>query len=188
MCCAQDRMIELACPETCSYLLEARASAGHRERDLRVKESADPHTLLLNDRALIAVNAIERAIVQAQRGTGPVSFRDLNNSDVLAAIENSAKNLETEETGLIYEHRTATPKIDDLSRSIRNALDGLSKELPPEARPRRSEFIRALNFTRDALEAHLKRPSAGSEGERSYIRFISLFHPWPEDATRPLIV
>ncbi|HSB09691.1 MAG TPA: hypothetical protein VLM38_09425 [Blastocatellia bacterium] len=181
-------MIELACPESCSYLLEARTSAGQREKELRVKESADPRALMLSDRALIALNAIERAIVQAQRGKGTVSFRDLNNADILAAVENSTKNLETEETGLIYEHRTATPRIDELSRGIRDALDGLSKELPPESRPRRSDFIRALNFTRDALQAHMKRPSTGAEGARSYLRFISLFHPWPEDATRPLIV
>lgn len=181
-------MIELACPESCSYLLEARTSASQREKDQRVKETADPRTLVLGDRALIALNAIEQAIVNAQRGIGPVSFRELSDNDILAAIENTSKNLETEESGLIYEHRSATPRLDQLSRHIRESVNESTKEFPAEVRPRRSDVLRALSFTRDALNAHIKRSSTESEGARSYLRFISLFHPWPQDVSKPLIV
>jgi hypothetical protein len=181
-------MIELPCPETCSYLIEARTSAGHREKELRVKETPDRRTLMLNDRALVSVNAVEVAVLQAQRGIGATSFREMKDADILAAVENCAKNLETEESGLIYEHRSATPQIDELSRSMRTALDEMFKDVALEARPRRSDLIRALNFTRDALQAHMKRPSSPAGGARSYLRFISLFHRWPEDATKSLIV
>ena len=180
--------MELPCPESCSYLLEARASASHREKELRVKETPDPRTLILGERALIALDAIERAIVHAQRGIGPVSFHDLSDADILTAIENSTKNLETEESGLIYEHRSSAPKIDQLSRRVRDAIEEMSKETPPEARPRRSDIIRALNSTHESVAAHMKRDAAGTGSARSFIRYISLFYPWPEEASRPLIV
>jgi hypothetical protein len=181
-------MIELPCPETCSYLIEARTSVGHREKELRMKEASDRRTLILNDRELVSVHAIEVAVVQAQRGIGAFSFRDMKDADMLAAVENCAKNLDTEESGLIYEHRSHARQIDELSRMIKTTFDEMFKDVPVEHRPRNADLIRALKYTREGLQAHLKRPSAGADGARSYIRFISLFHGWPEEATKTLIV
>ena len=181
-------MIELPCPETCSYLIEARTSVGHREKELRRKEASDRRTLILNDRELVSVHAIEVAVVQAQRGIGAFSFRDMKDADMLAAVENCAKNLDTEESGLIYEHRSHAPRVDELSRSIKTTFDEMFKDVAAEHRPRNADLTRALNYTREGLQAHLKRPSTNADSARSYLRFISLFHPWPEEATSPLIV
>src|SRR5262245_21423510 len=115
ICCARERMIELPCPESCSYLIEARNIASERESELRQKETAgDPRALRLTDRAYVALDGIQRAIVYAQRGIGSMPFRDLNDADVLAAADVAIKNLETEESGLIYEHRSGSPKISEL--------------------------------------------------------------------------
>ena len=181
-------MIELACPESCPYLSEARASASQRETSLRVKEASavDPRSLLLGDRALIALDRIERAIVNVQRGVEGTALRDLADGEILEAVENTIKNVETEESGLIYEHHAATSRIAEVSRGIRESLEVTIEDIPPEARPRRSDIIKALGFTRDAVRAHIQR--ASTIGSRSYIRYIALFYPWPEDATRPLIV
>src|SRR5437762_7809235 len=112
VCCANERMIELACPETCSYLIEARSTASQRERLLLKKEAASNlRDLRLPERALIALNVIEDAVVNTQRGvTGP-ALRDLNDAETVAALENAIKNTETEESGLIYEHSAASPRI-----------------------------------------------------------------------------
>jgi len=182
-------MIELACPESCPYLIDARISASKRESELRAKEAitVSASEMSLSDRGLTALERIERAIVNAQRGIGSPPIPDLQDSEILAAVENSIKNLETEETGLIYEHRADTPRINELSGRMR---DGLSKfeELPPESRPRRSEIIKALSFTRESVRAHLKRAAADPAESRSYFRYISLFYQWPEEATRSLII
>jgi hypothetical protein len=182
-------MIELACPESCSYLIEARTSASQREMALRRKETAaDPRDLTLNERAFIALDGIQRAIVNAQRGIGASAFRDLDDAEMLAAIENTIKNLETEESGLIYEHRAASPRTGELSRRIRDGLDEVAKEAPLEARPRRSEILKALTFMREAVDAHIRRAAGDPEGARTFMRYISLFYPWPEQATTPLIL
>jgi hypothetical protein len=107
---------------------------------------------------------------------------------VFAAVENTIKNLETEESGLIYEHRAAAHRIDELSRRIRGHIDEIGKDEPADTRPRRSDILKALTFTRDAVKAHMLRAPDDPESSRTFIRYTVLFYPWPEQATRPLIV
>lgn len=181
-------MIELVCPETCSYLIEARMSASQREMELRRRETAaDPRDLKLNERGFLALDGIQRAIVSAHRGVEATVFRDLVDADLVAAVDNTIKNLETEESGLIYEHRAASPRVGELSRRIRESLDEMAKDAPQEARPRRSDVLKALIFIRAAADAHIRRASGDLGASRTFIRYISLFYPWPEDIARPLI-
>lgn len=189
VCCARERMIELACPESCSYLIEARANASQREMALRRRETADaPRDLKLNERALLALDEIQRAIVNAQRGIATAGFRDLDDAEMLAAVDNTIKNLETEESGLIYEHRAASPRIGELSRRIRNGLDQIAKDTPLETRPRRSDILKALIFMSESVTAHIQRAAGDPEAARTFMRYISLFHPWPEEAARPMLI
>ncbi len=189
ICCARERMIELACPESCPYLVDARVSASKRESALRAKEAitVTAPEMTLNERALTSLEAIELAIVNAQRGVGSPAIHGIDDAEILAAVQNAIKNLETEESGLIYEHRAAIPGIDELSRRIRDHLDNF-EDSPAEERPRRSEILKALTFTRESVKAHVKRAAGDPAASRSYIRYISLFYPWPEEATRPLIL
>lgn len=189
VCCARERMIDLACPEACPYLIEARTNAHQREMALRRKETdGDPRSLMLNDAALLVLDAIGGAIVSAQRSVGTATFRGLDDSDVLAAVENTIKNLETEETGLIYEHRAAAHRIDELSRRIRGNIDEIGKDQPADTRPRRSDILKALTFTRDAVKAHTLREPDDPESSRTFIRFTALFYPWQPETASPLII
>jgi len=180
-------MIELACPESCTYLIQARASAREREFELRQKETAS-HRISLSERGFVALDQIQRTIVDAQRGIGPLNFRDLDDASMIAAIENTIKNLETEEAGLIYEHRAISTKIGELSRRIRERLDEMAKDAPLDVRPRRSDILKALEFLREALNAHLGRAAGDPEAARSFIRYLALFYAWPTEATRPMII
>jgi hypothetical protein len=182
-------MIELACPESCSYLIEARSSASQRERLLLQKEAAaNPRNLSLTERGLLALNMIEQAIVNTQRGVEGTALRDLTDEEIFAAVENAIKNAETEESGLIYEHGAASPRIAELSRRIREALDKMSAGIPAEARPRRSDALKALTFTREAVKAHMRRGVGDAEVSRGYLRYVTLFSPWPEEETRPILL
>jgi len=182
-------MIQLPCPESCTYLIQARASSLEREKELRHKESPlGGRDLGINERAFVALDKIQSAIVDAQRGVGPLAFHDLDDASALAAIENTIKNLETEDSGLIYEHRAASARVSDLSRRIRERLDEIVKEAPPEMRPRRSEILRALTFLRESVNAHISRAAGDPEAARSFIRFVTLFYPWPREATGPMII
>lgn len=185
VCCARERMIVLACPESCQYLQDARAQSAERESALRSKDAAYIKTSeQITQRTLPLLLVIEAAVVNAHRGVEGAEVRDLKNAEIAESFENATKNLQTEESGLIYEHHAASSRVEEVSRRIRAALDDFTKKAPDEYRPRRSDILKMLDVTRAAVEAHIRR----GEEEDSYLRHISIYFPWPEEKTRPLII
>lgn len=188
VCCAEERMIELACPESCQYLRDARTQAAEREHELRLKEVAEGRPRPeVSRRLLPALYAIDIGIVGAWRDKN-VALGNLDDREILAAVEITIKNLETEESGLIYEHHASSVRVEEVSHRIRASLDEIVRETQAEDRLRRSDLIKALNFARDSIRTHIRRNEAEPGPLRSYIRYISLFIPWPEEATKPLII
>lgn len=178
-------MIVLACPESCQYLQDARAQSAERESALRSKDAAYIKiSEQITQRTLPILLVIEAAVVNAHRGVEGAEVRDLKNAEIAESLENAIKNLQTEESGLIYEHHAASSRVEEVSRRIRAALDDFTKKAPDEYRPRRSDILKMLDVTRAAVEAHMRR----GEEEDSYLRHISIYFPWPEEKTRPLII
>lgn len=185
VCCARERMMTLACPESCQYLQDARAQSAERESALRAKDEAYMKvSQQITQRSLPILLMIEGALVKAYRGIEGEAMRDVKNQEILESFENAVKNLQTEESGLIYEHHAASSRIVELSRRIRADLDEFMKKAPEEYRPRRGDILKMLDVTRAAVEFHIRR----GEEDDSYIRHISLYFPWPEEKTRPLII
>lgn len=189
VCCAQDRMIELACPESCHYLNDAREQTAPRENEMRLKEFQAEGKMppKMSELALEIVSLIFGSIVAAQRDKEGVAIFDLKDDEILEAINVMFKNLRTEESGLIYEHTSRSPRIDKVSQSIRNIVDKLIGQDTPEGRVTRSETMRALEFVRSEVEAHLKR-NDNKLSSRGFLRYIALYVPWPEAETGPRII
>ena len=188
-------MIELACPESCQYLRSAREQAIERERELQKKEAASPsetpaEARLLEAEAKIAprlmplVYAVDHAIVRTLRET----FRDLEDAEALAALDNAVKNFETESSGLIYEHRTSSPRVQTISNNIRSMLEALAEKSSLEDRMTRADMIAAIKYVRHRVRRHLRRAEKEPGNSREFIRQVALFYPWSEEATKPLIV
>jgi len=178
-------MIELACPESCTYLHDARAQMGERETELRTSDDTFARAgQAITERTVPILLMIESGIVDSHRGIKGAPLRDLKDVEIRDAIENAVKNLQTEESGLIYEHHAPSPRIDEVSRRIRAALDEYSQQVSAEVRPRRSDILKMLNVTRAAVDLHIRR----GEDDRSYLRHIALYFPWPEEKTKPLII
>jgi hypothetical protein len=182
-------MIELRCPESCQYLSAARSETAQRENELRGKELLEEGRMPydLNNREKRLVDEIFDAIARAHRGVNGPKMSDLIDPEILDALENAIKNLETETSGIIYEHHAATPRIEEVSRRIRADLDQLAKGIIAEQRPKRSEMINALKFMRDKAQAHIRR-NEGSQERRGFLRFVMLYVPWPEQETSRLII
>jgi hypothetical protein len=180
-------MVELACPESCNYLKEARSEARSREAALRVKElkAGGSLDLGMNPKSMAAAYLTDQALIGAFRGTNGSQLSGLVDTEALGAVENAIKNLETEETGLIYRHPASTPRIEELSRRIRDGITKAFESEPPESRPRRNETVRGLKYVRDSISAHTQRPGADPRG---YMRYVSLFCDWPEESVKPLII
>jgi hypothetical protein len=178
-------MIILACPESCQYLQDARAQSAERESSLRAKDEAYMKaSQSVTQRTLPLLLIIEAAVVNAHRGVEGDQVRDLKNAEILESFENAIRNIQTEDSGLIYEHHAASPRVEEVSRRIRMALDEFTKKAPDEYRPRRSDILQMLDVTRAAVEFQIRR----GEEEDSYLRHISIYFPWPVEKTRPLII
>jgi len=187
-------MIELACPDSCQYLRSAREQAIERERELQKKEAASasetPEARLLAADSDIAprlmplVYVVDEAIVRTLRET----FRDLEDAEALAALDNAIKNFETESTGLIYEHRTSSPRIQTTSNNIRSMLEELAGKSGLEDRVTRADMIAAIKHVRYRVRRHLRRTEKEPGNSRGFIRQVALFYPWAVEATKPLII
>ena len=172
ICCATDRMMELACPESCVHLETGRQNAAQREGHFMAQARAAaglgrPH---LHPGHLHIIGTIHKAIAEVRRSR----FRDLRDSDILAALVNAHKNLETADSGLIYEHPVTSPPVRAVSEHIREELETLSKTDSLEGRLTRSKMMGAMSFEIETLELRLREQGDGQH----YLQFFSLFVPW----------
>jgi len=188
VCCAEDRMIELACPESCQHLRAARESEGHREREFRARELPfyGKMSPLLREKLVPALVSVDLAIVRAFREHREAGHLVIRDADVADALDNTIKNLETEDGGIIYEHRALSALVQDLGRRIRAALEELNERAEGEYLSR-GDMIKALGLTRDTVRAHLLR-SGGAPDSRTYIRHVSLYSPWVNKEESNLII
>jgi hypothetical protein len=188
VCCARDRMMELACPESCVYLQSGRDNAAKREGQfvghIRAAEGLGPYRAQESHMRVMAL--IQSSVVEVRRGP----FMDLRDSEILAGLKNALKNLETAETGLIYEHHEDSRAVAAVSQTVRTHLEKLAEERSANSyiEPiRHSTIVEAFNFEIDRIEAHLREFG----DSQHYLRFISLYVPWEKrdrDAAKQLIV
>src|SRR5262249_16966894 len=153
ICCARDRMIQIACPESCEYLGPGREAARAREKILRAKgrSQAGRAAFRLKESQAIAGTLIHLAIIDVQRE----SLRDLDDSEVLAALRNARKNLETVDSGLIYEHQDTSRRVQQVSQRIREKLEEFVKNPGAEERILRADMIEALRLLEEVVETHI---------------------------------
>jgi hypothetical protein len=159
-----------------------------REEELRAKELAEEGRtpVSLSRRELTLLHIILGSVVEAHRGHNGPTLGNLADTEIFEALENALKNVETEASGIIYEHHASTPRIEDISRRIRASLDNLAKRIVAEHRPKRSEMAQALRFARDEAAAYIKRNRESDS--RAFLRSIALYAPWPQEETSPLII
>jgi len=183
ICCARDRMIELACPDTCGYLISAREHAKAREGEIISRQFAEMGIKFNPNRVHMTLGiAVDEAVIAIQRE----SYKDIDDTEILAAIENAIKNIETAGTGLIYEHKEASRRVQELSQKIRTHLDEVAAKFPPETRPRSLDVVESLKLIGNLVRAHVR----SGEDKRTYLRYIAMFHAWTEEQSgdRPRIV
>lgn len=166
VCCARDRMLYIECPESCHYLKAGRQSSLERDREFMIRyyDEAGKPIPKLTDQMADFLYFLESRIVKAQRE----QLRDLEDRDVAEAIETLIKNLQTEGSGIIYEHRSLYERAQELSRRLRDDIKSLSADM------RMDEIIRALGFLRDRVRAYIER----SDDPHVYLRMIAIMFPW----------
>ena len=182
VCCARDRMMGIRCPESCTYLEEARNTEAEKAVQLLMShfDPAYVSELYDDESCLQVMILIEATIANTQR----YDYNDLGDSEIMGALNNAVKNLETAESGLIYEHGETSPRVQDLSLAIRDALEEAMAELPADELPDLTEIIEIIRFERAFAEL-LGRNESNS---RAFVRHVALMTPWREDEAEPRII
>src|SRR5580692_4507261 len=109
ICCATGRMVEIACKESCLFLHTAREQSADRRGDMLGKSEKARSKIprAPADYWFHILSTTHSAIVEIQR----TKFKDVDDSEILAALINARQNLETADTGLVYEHRSTSPRV-----------------------------------------------------------------------------
>jgi hypothetical protein len=183
LCCAELRMIELACPEGCTYLQEARHSLAERRvprivQHLRANGKARVIDALKRFETVIFL--LQRAIAGVQRD----QFRDIADSEVLEGVTSALKACETFDQNVAHEHTSESLRVQAITTAILKAIDDLKKNLEEKGR---SSMITARDFA-SCLEfiADTMRLDAQSEkNPQAWLRHTVLYQPYVEKEAPP---
>jgi hypothetical protein len=178
VCCARDRLMEIACPETCTYLAAGRETSSEKSRALlatALSESGRFVNRTLTEGQIHALVTIEAAVVESKRR----ELKDTKDRDILEAFQNVLKNLQTADSGLIYEHRVASPLVQQLSQQIRDNVQELNEHAPLSRRITTSDEIEAIKILIESAQAFIDR----GEDDRAYLRSIAIRVPWNTTAS-----
>jgi hypothetical protein len=179
-------MIELACPERCQYLQDARHSTIERRVERLVQHLADQgkgEMLEVIEQYEPLIYLIERAIVEVQRYT----FRDLTDREILAGVHNALKTYETLDHGVIYEYKAESPRIQSVSEAVLRALNEVKTSLQKAGRSSvvtTRGYLAVLRLVAEEIQAELKSATR----DQAFLRQTSLFYPYPQQETHQVII
>jgi len=182
-CCARLRMLVLACPERCPYLQDARRTTGKRRMEqllAHLSAQGKESWLSVIPRMSGLLTLLEGAIVGVQRQ----HFRDLTDGEVLAGIENAIRTYETLERGIIYEHRSESPRIQAVTESLIEVLKRVEEDSARRgARLQTSDEVACLHVLVESIRLMQDEREA-----QAYLRVAALFQPYPEPESRLIVV
>jgi len=176
-------MVSLACSEDCPYLRDAReVTVGRRSKQLvahLIAQGKKDFIQVIKDLAPV-IARIEEAIVKVQRQV----FHDLTDKEVLEGVGKALKTYETLQRGVIYEHRSESPRIQAVTNSILNSLDEIKGGLQQEHLTLRTgDVVACLRLVSEAVNA-----AKDDNDEQAYVRTAALFQPYPKKGSRLIIV
>ena len=174
ICCALDRMINLECPESCSYLKSGRAAALEKVFDERARYIDDHGVPFDNEIPGFGeiMTTIESMIIAVLRE----KFKSLTDQDVAEGIDNVVRTMETQRSGIIYSHQANTAAAQAVSDSVMEVIDLLKERVRSDYGPSASQLMTIVRAIRQAIAFHMSRSTDG----RDYLRFTTQFYPYPE--------
>lgn len=112
------------------------------------------------------------------------AFRDLTDGEVLAGIENAIRTYETLERGIIYEHRSESPRIQAVTESLIEVLKRVEEDSARRgARLQTSDEVACLHVLVESIRLMQDEREA-----QAYLRVAALFQPYPEPESRLIVV
>jgi hypothetical protein len=182
-CCGEKRVLEINCPESCSYL-----KAG-RERELedytRRVRSMDPAGFAKRQQLLTAHQDV-LARIEYFFARERLSDRDLTDQDVINTIAVLLETYRTEDKGILYEKTSEDLRIEALRRELKKIIESLRNPEkqegrgivdPGSTRLQLGTVIDCLEFIRSLAESYATDRQSAS----GYIDFLARLFPREEE-------
>ncbi len=182
ICCGTKRLVEIRCPETCSYLVSARE---HPAAVVKRQQESDVAVLLptishLTERQYQLFFLIHSVIARHK----PEALSRLVDEDVAEAAAAVAATVETAGRGVLYEHRPASLPAQRLAKEMSAMLD--------EVRGHGTKIYDGeLAISLRAIERGARETRKQSGDDTAYIALVArLLHvrrgqTSPDDAAQP---
>ena len=187
-CCGEKRILEIDCPESCSFLKTGREREiedyGRRLRNL--DENAQTRNRRILQDSQDAIVRLEYALSQER-----LVSHDLTDKDVVQAVEVLLETYKTEDKGVLYEKTSEDLRVEPLRRELRKIIESLrnpegteSKGIvdPQNTRLTLSAAIDCLEYIRSIAAAYLQDRRSAS----GYVDFLARVIPRKE--TRSSII
>ena len=182
VCCGTKRIVEIACPSDCSYLLSANA---HPPAVVQRQQERDFGFLLplfgpLSERQQQIALLLQAALRDDATDAAPQS-----DADVEQAAKAAAETYETASRGIVYEHRPASLGAQRLTSALQAVVEERRKE---GKRMSDTDVAAALR----CIEAAAREAgNALGGGAKAYLALVDRMLRSPESRTSsdsPLIV
>jgi hypothetical protein len=163
-CCGSKRRVEVECPHDCAYLTGTHAPAWDgRESDRRQDlVRVAPHVEALSqDEAALFFYLLAGIIKVGAR------HRDADDARWREALAALRKTLETQESGIVYEHRAGDWQADALVRDMREILQ------PPEAEGKPLAPAASMLAAVAAVGAAFEATAHENAGPRAFLETAS---------------
>ncbi len=189
-CCGEKRVLEIHCPESCSYLKVGR---NHEATEYaRHIHSLDARHAERNERVLGqfqgVVSHLEYVI-----GRERLQSRDMTDQAVAEAAGLLLDTYRTEDKGILYERTSDDLVVEPLRRQLREVIQSYRGSRPEDGGgivdPRQQRLplraaIECLEFIRDVVASHRENRAAPT----SYVDLLARLFPRDEKAGGSIII
>ncbi|MGH9163471.1 MAG: hypothetical protein ACRD2X_26225 [Vicinamibacteraceae bacterium] len=172
LCCGTKRRVEIACPETCSWLRAAEthpAAVEQRRRERDMEAAAPLGEARSRDQTVILTTILEATIQYAQ-GAVP----HLTDRDVAEAAEALAATYETSAKGIIYDHQPTSLPAQRLLTRYREVLQTTVQRQRPASFDRAAAL--ALRRLQEAAKNFIAREETTETAFLDWLRRLAPKH------------
>lgn len=166
-CCGEKRILEIDCPETCTYLKIGRSY----ERDHVGARYFRPDKPIDQEKMNRVLRDFEPVVVDLQTliAVEGRSSKDLVDAEVAEALDCLLATLRTEDRGIIYETTSGNLRVESLRRQLGSLIQ--SYRYPQESERQRLHLKDALECL-EVMRAVIARHMEAGSSSRSFLDFL----------------
>ncbi len=169
VCCGEKRGIEIDCPLDCEYFVEGQKHQQQKVTRERIrKDGIDSYVkkaeLYRKNPAVFAV--VEKEISRLFR-----ERKDINDKDLETALDQVKKTMDTQKSGIYYEHQGENLFANEMTTSLLRAIRGFLQSNGANA---------DMQFCAEVVEEYRREAEFYIERDsdpREYLKHISRYHP-----------